>query len=394
MRIASLKKMPRLFALLLALALLAACGSSAASETPAAPQTPAPADDSSYVFAPPADGTSMVNGGGMPIALAMAAEEAESGRGLAVRRGMQAFADTFHFALQVYTGAEPSQEASRLALEEASQGGASIVVCVGETMAVALHDAQADYPTVGYLLVDAEPHNGDYSDYTIAGNVHSVLFRAEQAAYLAGYAAVMDGYTRLGFLGGSAVPDTVRYCTGFIQGAEAAAVQQGIQATIKTWYSGFSQASEDITARMSGWYTDGTEIILAAGGDLEASCIAATQSAGTGRVIGVGWDHGAQGSAVLTSAANRYSAVVQAKLYAFFAAGGVWDERTAGQALRLGAQEEAVSLPTTDWRFSTFTADAYAALYDSLRTGALTVESYSDSSAFPPTANVTVEPQN
>ncbi len=394
----TLHKPKRLPLLLAALALLAGCGqaqSDAASNGEAA-VPPAPVDDSVYVFTAPANdaAAAMVNGGGMPIALALPADEAESGRTLAIRRGMQAFADTFGYTLQAYTAEMEGTQATQAALEEASQCGASVVVCAGDEMAVALHEIEEQYPTVGYLLLDAEPHSEDYSDYTVTPNVHSVLFRTEQAAYLAGYAAVMEGYTRLGFLGGATMPDIVRYCTGFVQGAEAAAARQGVQVTVKTWYSGLPHATDDLTARMSGWYTDGTELILAAGGDLEQSCIAATQSAGTGRVIGVGWDHGVQGSALLTSAANRYSAVVQAKLYAFFAAGGAWGEDTAGRMLRVGALEEAVALPTSDWRFAAFGTDAYAALYDGLRTGAVQVEAYSDSGDLPPTVNVTVEPQN
>lgn len=389
----------RMALLLAALALLAGCGrgesASAPAQAEAAEVPPAPADDSVYVFTAPADGTAvMVNGGGMPIALALPADEAENGRSLAIQRGMQAFADAFGYTLQTYTAAEEGAAATQAALEEASQCGASVVVCAGDEMAVALHEIQQQYSTVGYLLLDAEPHSSDYSDYSVETNVHSVLFRTEQAAYLAGYAAVMEGCTRLGFLGGATMPDIVRYCTGFIQGAEAAAVQQGVQVTVKTWYSGLLHATDDLTARMSGWYTDGTELILAAGGDLEQSCIAAAQSAGAGRVIGVGWDHGAQGSAMLTSAANRYGAVVQAKLYDYFAAGGKWGEDEAGRMVRAGALEEAVALPTGDWRFAAFGIDAYAALYDSLRTGAAQVEVFSDSGDFPPTVNVTVESQN
>ena len=44
-------------------------------------------------------------------------------------------------------------------------------------------------------------------------------FAEEQAGYLAGYAVVKDGYTKLGFLGGIAVPAVQRYGYGFIQGA-------------------------------------------------------------------------------------------------------------------------------------------------------------------------------
>ena len=46
---------------------------------------------------------------------------------------------------------------------------------------------------------------------TIPENVFCVTFKEEEAGYLAGYAAVKDGFTKLGFLGGMAVPAVIRY---------------------------------------------------------------------------------------------------------------------------------------------------------------------------------------
>ena len=45
------------------------------------------------------------------------------------------------------------------------------------------------------VMIGDEPHSEDYTDYRTSANVHCVLFREEQAAYLAGYAAVREGNT-------------------------------------------------------------------------------------------------------------------------------------------------------------------------------------------------------
>ena len=100
------------------------------------------------------------------------------------------------------------------------RSGAALVVCRGETMAQALFNIQNNYPGVHYLLFDGEPHNSSYTNYTTESNVHCVLFQEEQAGFLAGYAAVTDGYTQLGFIGAEEIPGVVRYVTGFLQGAE------------------------------------------------------------------------------------------------------------------------------------------------------------------------------
>ena len=85
----------------------------------------------------------------------------------------------------------------------------------------------------------------------------------EQAGYLAGYAAVKDGYTELGFMGGMALPAVIRYGYGFVQGAEAAAKELGLtDVEIKYAYGNQFYGDADITARMDTWYGAGTEVVL------------------------------------------------------------------------------------------------------------------------------------
>ena len=52
-----------------------------------------------------------------------------------------------------------------------------------------------------------------------------IAFKEEQCGYLAGYAAVKEGFTKLGFTGGGGGtnPACCRYGYGFVQGADAAA---------------------------------------------------------------------------------------------------------------------------------------------------------------------------
>jgi basic membrane protein A and related proteins len=61
--------------------------------------------------------------------------------------------------------------------------------------------------------------------FRIEDNVHSIFYAEEQVGFLAGYAAVKEGFTKLGFMGGMAVPAVVRFGYGFVQGAEYAAAE-------------------------------------------------------------------------------------------------------------------------------------------------------------------------
>ena len=82
-----------------------------------------------------------------------------------------------------------------------------------------------------------------------------------ESGFLAGYAAVMDGYTKLAFLGGIDVPAVVRYGFGFVQGADVAAAELGNTAdvSVKYWYSGAFWPTVEIKTKTAGWYTEGTE---------------------------------------------------------------------------------------------------------------------------------------
>lgn len=370
---------------------LCACGGNADSSPT---ESVLPVDDAQAALLPddvPAlpEGTT-----GQTIALAVdAAGLDDAGKNAAAWRGVQAFGENFGFTTQSYAADENTSDAAESALRQAAESGAGLVVCLGEGMASALYNLQGNYPTVSYLMLDDEPHSADYTSYTTAANVHCVLFQEEQAGYLAGFAAVTEGYTQLGFLGADAMPEIVRYCTGYLQGAEAAAELSGVQVRVKTWYSGSYTASEDITARMSGWYSDGTQLIFAAGGTLAQSCVAAAQDTG-GKVAAANWDQSALGDSVLTSAIKCYSAAVQNQLYLFYAGGNAWDQDRAGQTERLGASDEAVALSTSVWRFARFEQDEYETQYSRLHDSAVKVERFSDAGTLPEMANVTVDVQN
>ena len=361
----------RLLCLLLALAFglaLAGCGSSASSEPAAQDQEQVLTDDALYeLTAEKVD--QPLDGAGAAIALAVGAEGTDIGAGAAVWHGVQTFCSNFNYTAQQFTAADTSLDAAKAALNSAAQSGAGLVVCYGSEMAAALYDIQDNYPTVSYLMIGDEPHSEDYTNYRTSANVHCVLFREEQAAYLAGYAAVREGNTSMAVLGGEPLPSTVRYATGFVQGAEAAADSMGVQVYIRIWYSSMTATPE-----------------------LADSCIQAAEKSGR-EVIATGWDCAGQSSSVITSAVNCYSTVVQNELY-LFGTQNNWDQDHSGQTETLGTEVDAVGLATQEWRLKTFTGEEYRELYQRMAAGTVKVERYSDTTAMPQTQNVTVDQPN
>lgn len=387
------KILPRLAALLLAVLLLAACGGQAGEQARPTPAPQALVDDAAYRLTAQ-DVETPLSGGGLIAAVFNAAGPDGTDFNAALWRGVETFAQNFGYTAKAYAAADDSLGAVHAAFGEAVGEQAGLIVCGGEDMATALHAVQGQYPATNFLLIDAEPHNEDFSDYTATGNVHSVLFRVEQAAWLAGYAAVMDGNTQLAVAAAGAMPDSVRSAAGFIQGAEAGARQQGVQVICRVWYNAAGRPADEITEYVSNWYDGGVQVVFALNSTILQGCLKAVQGRGGARIIAAGVDQNARDAAVLTTAARCYSTAVQNKLYEYFAAGGTWGAGTAGQTVRLGVLENAVALPTADWRFGSFSTAEYAAQYAALRDNGVTVEVISDEGTLPAVTNVEIWAQN
>ena len=144
------------------------------------------------------------------------------------------------------------------ALKAACEGGAKVVVCAGFMQGTALAKAAAEFTDVKFVFIDGWQLG--------LKNVAPIAFAEEQSGYLAGYAAVKEGFTRLGFTGGGGGtnPACIRYGYGFAQGANAAAAEMGVNVELKySWQYGASfSASAELQTMISGWYETGTEIVF------------------------------------------------------------------------------------------------------------------------------------
>lgn len=382
-----MKKIIALFLALAGLAVLTACAP--AEENTTTGEFTVPLDDASYVLPAPTDAPALP--GGSTIALVAESTGLESGAEAMLWKGIQTFAGNFGYTAQSYSYEQGASAED--ALREAAQSGASLVVCRGEEMARALYEIQGNYPGVHYLLFDGEPHNEDYSSYTTEASVHCVLFQEEQAGFLAGYATVTEGYTALGFVGSDEMPDVVRYCTGFLQGAQQAAEEQGEEVTLRVWYTGEIGDASLVTDRMVEWYNNGTGVILACGQDNMQSALEAVNQTGA-RAFATDWDQNALGERVLGSAIKCYNTAVQQQLYQFYSGNSTWSQEDAGQTEKLGYATGSVALAGSAWRFNNFPQRAYERLYEELRDSKRKVETYSDMDTLPDTPSVTVEIQN
>jgi basic membrane protein A len=257
-------------------------------------------------------------------------------------------------------------------IDLAIEGGANVIVTPGFLFETPIFLAMDENPEVSFILLDGVPHSADYSVFRQGRNVLSILYAEEQAGFLAGYAAVADGYRSLGFMGGMAVPAVVKFGVGFMLGAQAAATDENADVTVQYHYTGDFADTPENAATAETMFEAGVEVIFAAGGAVGLSVISEAEKADK-KVIGVDVNQGlALGKldTVITSAMKGLGTSVIQALDAFYA-----NEFPGGEVWVLNASNDGVGLPTDDasWGFENFTVEAYNAIYEELATEATTV---------------------
>ena len=255
------------------------------------------------------------------------------------------------------------------AMTDACEAGAEVIVTPGFLQATALEAVCPKYPEVQFIFIDGWDMG--------APNLLGVSYQEEQAGYLAGYAAVMEGYTKLGFSGGGggSNPACIRYGYGYAQGANAAAEAKGIDVEMRySWEYGSSfSASDDLQAMLAGWFNAGTEVCFMCGGTMFNSGAAAAEAADAA-IIGVDVDQSNQSDAVVTSAMKGLAQSVMVALDNFYSKG------LQKGSLVLGAADDAVGLPVDTWSLQNWTVDEYNALFEKIKSGEIVVDNNSEMS--------------
>ena len=316
----------------------------------------------------------------------------------------QSFNQTTYEACQEFCDAEGIQfnyykpqgdsTADRVAMvESAVDEGYNVIVMPGYAFAETIKETAENYPEVTFIALDVA--QGDLGeDYTVPSNVYCAVYQEELCGYMAGYAAVKLGYTHLGVLGGMAVPAVQRFGYGFVQGADAAAVELGIadQVVIEYAYGNQFFGDADITAYMDNWYqTLGVQVVFASGGGIYTSAAEAAAKVG-GKLIGVDVDQSANintyGEGMCVTSAMKGLAETVKHMLSEVVAGNF--ANYGGKIETLGlvngddptANYVQIPMETTQWGDG-FTQDDYKALVKAMYDGEVTVSN--DISAMPAT---------
>ena len=387
--------MKKILALVLALCMvfaLCACGNTPADGNKPAEESKAPeAAESSTPAAPeaPAYKVAMITDYG---------DITDQSFNQTTYEGCKEFCEANGVDFKYYKPAGDST-AERVAMVDAAVAdGYNVVVMPGYAFGETITQVADLYPDVKFIALDVS--QGDLGDYQIPENVTCAVYQEELCGYMAGYAAVKLGYTKLGFLGGMAVPAVVRYGYGFVQGADAAATELGADVSVNYVYGNQFSGDADITAYMDTWYANGTEVVFACGGGIYISAAEAAAKVG-GKVIGVDVDQAptidAYGEGMtVTSAMKGLAPTVKAILGELILKDN-WAEyagkiNTLGLVSGTDVEANYVQIPyeSTQWS-DTFTKDDYAALVAAMFDGTVTVSN--DTETEPAVQSITVDYQ-
>ena len=332
----------------------------------------------------------------------------------------QAFAKDNDITFTYYKPAG-NNTADRVAMiEKAADEGYNVMVMPGYAFAGAIVEAAPKFKDVKFIALDVgvgdlleagvtakgesydyNPDNWKLEDYVDLSNVYCAIYQEELCGYMAGFAAVKLGYTKLGFLGGMAVPAVIRYGYGFVQGADAAAKELGIEVEMNYAYGGQFNGDADITAAMDTWYQGGTEVVFACGGGIYTSAAEAAQKV-KAKVIGVDVDQkgiidGLYGEGMTVTSAMKGLYPATYDTLKDVVLNGNW-ENYAGKIATLGlvsgedptANYVQIPFESTQWS-DKFTQDDYKALVAKMFDGTIKVDN--GIGAMPAVTNVKVNDQ-
>ncbi len=278
--------------------------------------------------------------------------------------GLQKYGDENNISYKYYQPQQATTDSYLETISLAIEGGAKLVVCPGFLFEEPVFLAQKEYPDIHFILLDGEPHSGDYSEFRTDPNTMPILYQEDEPGFLAGYAAVKDGYTKLGFLGGMAVPAVIRFGYGFCEGADAAAKEMGIDGIEVMYnYTGAFEATPEAQSMAASWYQSGTEVIFGCGGAVGNSVMAAAEEKNA-KSIGVDVDQSYESETIITSAMKELAVSVYDGIKAFYDG-----NFPGGETSIFSAKNDGIGLPMATSRFNTFTQADYDAVFNQLKEG-------------------------
>jgi basic membrane protein A len=271
---------------------------------------------------------------------------------------------TFH-DIEIQAEAQREQ-----AVRKFAQAGYSPIVVTGFSFADTLAKVAPDFPSIHFVQIDSVVN---------APNVESVVYKSNDASYLAGVLAAKTSKTgKVGFVGGMDIPLIHAFFCGYKEGFMAT----NAQGSVFENYTGTTAAAwnDPVGAGelAKADFDKGADIVYAAAGGSGLGVLQAAKDAGK---LSIGVDSNQnylQPGSVLTSVLKR----VDNTVYDAFKN----DKDFKGGVVSLGVAEKGVGLAMDDNNKPLITADAQKAVDDAtagIASGAIKVHDYTTDSQCP-----------
>ena len=260
--------------------------------------------------------------------------------------------------------------------------GFKFIVCPGFKFETAIFQAQDKYQDAKFVLIDGNPHAGDFKP-VVKENTVSIFFAEHESGFLAGVATALQlKESEVGFIGGMEIPAVQKFNWGFQQGIRYANQNLGTKILIKpenvVYQGSFDNvaAGQQLAAKM---YDKGVKAIFCAAGGVGIGAInEAKTRAKSGQevwVIGVDVDQYSEGiydgdkSIILTSAMKK----IEQAAYDMIKA-ELDGEFPGGQILTFSAENNGVGIPAENPNLSEEVQKKVTEIYQKLQSGEITVD--------------------
>ncbi|MFS0863906.1 BMP family lipoprotein [Fredinandcohnia sp. 179-A 10B2 NHS] len=263
--------------------------------------------------------------------------------------------------------------------------GYKFIVTPGFKFETAVFQAQTKYKDAKFVILDGNPHSGDFNP-VVEDNTVAVFFAEHESGFLAGVAAALElKEGEAGFIGGMEIPAVQKFNWGFQQGLAYANENLGTNMSIKAdnvLYQGSfddSAAGQQIAAQM---YDRGVNVIFTAAGGVGVGAInEAKTRAGAGDevwIVGVDVDQYADGiydeannkSIILTSAMKKLAHVTQTIIEQ-----ELNGEFPGGETLTFDTTNDGVGIPDENPNLSEDTVKQVKDIYEKIKSGDIKVSS-------------------
>lgn len=259
--------------------------------------------------------------------------------------------------------------------------GYKFIVTPGFKFETAIFKAQDKYQDAKFVLIDGNPHSGDYNP-VVKSNTVSIFYAEHESGFLAGVAAALQlKEGEFGFIGGMEIPAVQKFNWGFQQGLDYANKNLGTKITIKAenvvYQGSFDNvaAGQQLAAQM---FDKGIKAVFCAAGGVGVGAIneakARAKAGKTAWIVGVDVDQYADGiyegekSIILTSAMKCIDQsafdMIQAETEGKF---------PGGQTLVLDAKNNGIGIPAKNPNLSEDVTKKVDEIFKKLQSGEIKV---------------------